>query len=810
MNNQQFSCDLSSSRARKARLSVLLDNKPVRIALKLIIASALLLLIFLVFISKRPGGYFLLIPAAYCALPLLWYQGELKELPAGTPVNSQPGSIDMILERKLLGRLKDPVTPKQLAQVSMKLPGGIFFINRYAVSRDFVTNLASAEPSDSQDIWQYAHQLTDQMNNEDQISAAAVTAALLFTIPDYNFYLSQLKLDGDDIVAGLRWYNHVAGVFKNVAVKQNSGGIGRDLSFGWSPRLDRYGNNITEGIMSGGLLRREIEGHEDILSQMIHVLSQSGRRNATLVGEVGVGKTTLVYALAQRIMTEAKKSSRELRYRQIIELNASTLLSHAKGRGDIEGLLIQLFNEAIHAKNIIIFLDEAHLFLKDGTGSVDLANILLPVLEGGALQIILSIDDQNWLGLSQSNPGLAQLMNRVVVQPLDKTDSLRVMEDQILLLEARNPVVFMHRSLTEAYSMADRFITDQAFPGKAIRLLEAAVGFPEDKHFITEKSIQQAVEKNFGVKVQVASSSEERDTLLNLEGRIHERMINQVRAVQVVSDALRRARAGVRNQNKPIGTFLFLGPTGVGKTELAKSLAAVYFGGEDRIVRVDLNEYSQESDVTRLLEVGAANSTSLTAQIAKQPFSVVLLDEIEKAHPNVLNVLLQLLDEGTLRDAQNKPISFKDAIVIATSNAGADRIREHIQAGEQLEQFEDQFITELIDSNIFRPEFLNRFDETVLFRPLTVEELKQVVDLIVLSINKTLATQKYSVSLTDEAKGFLAQEGYDPRLGARPLRRVTQRSIENIMAQKILSGTITPGSVIQLDVAELQEALSRR
>jgi ATP-dependent Clp protease ATP-binding subunit ClpC len=287
-------------------------------------------------------------------------------------------------------------------------------------------------------------------------------------------------------------------------------------------------------------------------------------------------------------------------------------------------------------------------------------------------------------------------------------------------------------------------------------------------------------------------------------------MINQVRAVQVVSDALRRARAGVRNQNKPIGTFLFLGPTGVGKTELAKSLAAVYFGGEDRIVRVDLNEYSQESDVTRLLEVGAANSTSLTAQIAKQPFSVVLLDEIEKAHPNVLNVLLQLLDEGTLRDAQNKPISFKDAIVIATSNAGAERIRQHIDAGEQIEQFEEQFMNELIDSSIFRPEFINRFDEAVLFRPLTVTELMQVVDLMVIGINKTLATQKFSVTLTDEAKAFLAQEGYDPRLGARPLRRLTQRSIENIMAQKILEGTIVPGSVIQLDVAELQEALSRR
>lgn len=805
--NNSFICDLSSSRARKARLSVLLDRKLVRRILMALVVLSGLSMLYVVFVSNSSAGYLLLIPSVYLSIPLLWYKGELKDLPAS---KKQQLAIDDMLERKVLGRLKNSITPKQLAEVSMKLPGGIFYINRYAISSDFISTLASAEPGDTKEVWQYAVQLTDQLESQDLITAAAITAALIFTLPEYNFYLAQLNLDGDDIMTGLKWHDNIVQVVKRSNAKRDSGGLGRDLSFGWSPRLDRYGHNITQDIMRGGLVSRDIESREDVLQQMTHVLQQPGRRNATLVGESGVGKTTIVYTLAQRLMQAKKKTISELRYRQIIELDAATLLSRAKGRGDMEELLIQLFNEAIHAKNIIIFLDHAHLFLEDGTGSVDLTSILLPVLEGGALQIILSIDDQNWLRLSQTNPGLTQLMNRIVVRELDRTDSVFVMEDQILLLEARNPVVFMHQSLSEAYKMADRFITDQAFPGKAIRLLEAAVGFPEDKHFITEKSIQQAVEKNFGVKVQTASSSEERDTLLNLEGRIHQRMINQVRAVQVVSDALRRARAGVRNQNKPIGTFLFLGPTGVGKTELAKSLASVYFGGEDRIVRVDLNEYSQESDVSRLLEVGAANSTSLTAQIAKQPFSVVLLDEIEKAHPNVLNVLLQLLDEGVLRDANNKPISFKDAIVIATSNAGADRIRQHIDAGEQIEQFEEQFINELIDSNIFRPEFINRFDEIVLFRPLTVTELMQVVDLIVMGINKTLSSQKFTVSLTNEAKAFLAQEGYDPRLGARPLRRVTQRSIENIMAQKILEGTISPGSVIQLDVAELQEALSRR
>lgn len=804
--NQSTGLNLRSSRARKARLSVLLDKHWVRELCKLAGTLSVFGWIVSCFIFHVPAGNLLLISAAIPLMLLAWYQGELKDLP---PITDSPISIDALLERKLLGRLKDPVTIEQLTKAVMELPGGVFYQNRYAISADFLKRTFTKESQDLLAIWQEVLELYVRTPDQPAITAATVTAALVLKIPDHQFYLAQLELDDDDLITGLSWYNHTRAVFKRIFAKKSSGGLGRDFSFGWTPLLSRVGINITESIQ-GGMVHREIEGHEEILQQTMHLLAQPTGRNATLVGEVGVGKTTLVYALAQKLLLSARSVDPILRYRQIIELDAATLISRAKGRGELEGLLIRIFNEAIHAKNIIIFLDEAQLFLQDGVGSVDLSSILLPVLEGGALQIIVALSDQEWLRLSQTNPGLAQHMNRVVVSPLGQTDTMKVMEDQILILEGRNPVVYMHQSLREAYKLAERYIRDQAFPGKAIRLLEAAAAFPEERHFITAKSVQQAVEKSFDVKVQTASSADERDMLLNLEGLIHERMINQTRAVQVVSDALRRARAGVRNQNKPIGTFLFLGPTGVGKTELSKALAAVYFGGEDRLIRVDLNEYSESTDVARLLEVGAQNTNSLTAQIAKQPFSVVLLDEIEKAHPNVLNVLLQLLDEGMLRDSQNKPVSFRDAIVIATSNAGADKIRQHIAAGENLEQFEEQFLDELIDSNIFRPEFLNRFDETVLFRPLTIGELTQVVDLIVGSINKTLAAQKVSVRLTDAAKQLLAEKGYDPRLGARPLRRVTQRSIENIVAQKLLGGTVTPGTTIALDTPDIESSLAVR
>jgi ATP-dependent Clp protease ATP-binding subunit ClpC len=757
-----------------------------------------------------PALHLLLLPAAYGAVTLAWYHGELKDLP---PTLGGTNSLDQLLERRLLGRIKKDTTPSQLVKIVMSLKGGIFYANRYGISEQFLNVVVSEESKDISVVWDHCLSIARSVNSTNsegvEITAATVTAALLLSFPESSFYLAQLQIDQDDVVAGLKWYDHIQAVFKKIEQKQHHGGIGRDLSFGWTPLLSRLGVNITEGVQ-GGMVHRQIEGHEEVLQQVMHLLAQPGQRNAALVGEIGVGKTTLVYALAQKLITASKGISPELRYRQVIELDATGLISRAKGRGELESLLIRVFNEAVHAKNIILFLDDAQLFLQDGVGSVDLSSVLLPVLEGGRIQLILSFSDQEWLKLSQLNPGLARLLNRVVVRSLEHDDTMRVMEDQILLLEGRNPVIYMYQSLKEAYRLSERFIRDQAFPGKAIRLLEAASGFAISEHFITQESVQKAVEKSFDVKVQTASNAEERDTLLNMEGLIHQRMINQTRAVQVVSDALRRARAGVRNQNKPSGTFLFLGPTGVGKTELSKALAAVYFGGEERLIRLDLNEYSQPTDVTRLLEVGAQNTNSLTAQISKQPFSVVLLDEIEKAHPNVLNVLLQMLDEGMLLDGQNKQISFRDAIVIATSNAGADKIREHISKGKALDQFEEQFVDELIDSNVFRPEFLNRFDEIVLFRPLTVEELKQVVDLIVAGINKTLGAQKVSVSLTDSAKQLLAETGYDPRLGARPLRRVTQRSIENIMAQKLLSGNLPPGSVVELDRPELEAALSRR
>jgi ATP-dependent Clp protease ATP-binding subunit ClpC len=537
---------------------------------------------------------------------------------------------------------------------------------------------------------------------------------------------------------------------------------------------------------------------------MTKVFGVQGRQNIALIGPDGVGKTTIVQAFAERLMNASADVSGDLKFRQVVMLDATSLVSAAAGRGELEQLVNQLLVEAYSAKNIIVCLDNAQLFFEEGVGSVDLSNVLLPILEAGRLRMIVTMDEQRYLQISARNPALANALNRVMIAEATPAETMAVMQDQLLLYEFRYHVTYMFQALNEVYRLSERYIHDLAMPGRALKLLEAAASYA-DEGVVTVQSVQKAIEQTMDVKVGVASESEDREKLLHLEDLIHTRMINQTRAVSVVSDALRRARAGVRNQSRPVGTFLFLGPTGVGKTELAKALGDVYYGGEERLIRLDLNEFVQPGDVNRLIADGATDATSLTAQVMKQPFSVVLLDEIEKAHPDVLATLLQLLDEGILRDIKNREISFRDTIVIATSNAGADRIREYIDRGYELEQFEAQITDELINSGQFRPEFLNRFDEIVVFRPLTKPELLQVVDLIIVGINKTLSLQKVSVEVAIDAKQALVDAGYDPRLGARPMRRVVQRAVENTVAKQLLSGSVTPGSVIHISREQVEQ-----
>lgn len=791
----------NSRRANDARISKIF-SKPIRMSLITVIVSFILLGALSV-AYKYSAGWLLLSLASLPATVYLWWRLYLSDIPYEKEL-----SIDAQLESSLLALLPANPTPRDIGVAISKVNGGQFFLARFGVGTTFLAELSSTDAALTPQVWQAALSIKEQQKL-DYISSAILLAALVQTHTNMQQVLNHLQLDQEDIIAGVRWYHHLQELIKSQSKQKRTGGIGRDLSFGYMNLIKRFGVNISEQIASQGLLSVEIESHSKALDQMVQTFSSKGRQNIALIGPAGAGKTTLVHAFAEKLLDGGSSIPGSLKFRQVILLDPSALISAAPGRGQLEGLINQVLVEAYNAKNVIICLDDAHLFFEEGVGSVDISNVLLPVLEGGGLRMILTMDEQRYLQISQRKPSLANALNRVMVAEASKEETIRVMQDQLIMTEFARKVTYTYQSILEAYRLSERYVHELAMPGRAFKLLESAAGYA-DGGLVTALSVQNTIEQTMNIKVGVASGQDERDKLLNLEAKIHERMINQTRAVSVVSDALRRARAGVRNENRPIGTFLFLGPTGVGKTELAKALADVYFGGEDKIARIDMNEYVKADDVSRLIADGANDPNSLTAQVMKQPFSVILLDEIEKAHPNVLTTLLQVLDEGILRDINNKEVSFRDAIIIATSNAGADRIREHIEAGEQLEQFEEQFTNELISSNQFRPEFLNRFDEIVLFRPLEKAELLQVIDLILVGVNKNMALQKITVAVDDDAKQLLVEQGYDPRLGARPMRRVVQRSVENLVAKTMLGGNVQPGSTIRVTRADIESAGNER
>lgn len=807
-NNLDYRLNYRANRAIEARYCQRY-GKLTRV-ITLVGAILLLLLGIVLLLAGMAIGWLVLMLAGWSLVPYLWLRSRLRDMPA----SKQPRNIGDILSLEVLGLLPQDPNPRTIIEALAGSGGAKFLANRLGIPIQQVVQLTPADPGLTESVWRESINIWSHLpERTSTIPSVVVVAAIIRLNPDCTDILNNLRIDADDVYRGVEWLEHWEMQARRSSDLKLTGGIARDWSFGYIPTLEHFGTNLSlkysEGrrSMAGNLMRNRL-----LVDDMIKYLSSNARRNVALIGPLGVGKSTVVEALADILMDSKSGASSDVKFNQVFMLDASAIISAANARGEIEQLIGRLLSEAYRAKNIILFLDNAELFMSDGTGSVDLSNLLQPAIEGGGLKLIMAMEEQRFLQIAQAKPALTSALNRIEITPTDDNDTIRVLEDRIIPLEYGSTTLFTYQALTEAYRLSNRYIHDVAQPRASVQLLESAAQRASGG-VVNPSVVAQTIEQTLGIKVggnlQSGDAQAEKDKLLHLEELIHQRMINQTKAVSAVASALRRARAGVRNENRPIGTFLFLGPTGVGKTELAKSLAAVYFSGEDHLVRIDLNEYVRAEDVARLIADGATDPMSLSAQVQKDPFSVVLLDEIEKAHPNVLTTLLQVLDEGVLRDINNRPISFRDTILIATSNAGADKIRQYIEAGYQLEQFSEQIQNELISSGQFKPEFLNRFDEIAVFRPLTKPELLQVIDLILVGINKNLANQKVAVAVDDQAKLALVEAGYDPRLGARPMRRVVQRTVENIVAEKILTGELVPGSGIRLSLADIQASLAK-
>ena len=778
--------DYNSPRAKSARTSRVLNTSIMKILLIISIIALLCLGTYLLFV-KISFGWFII---SLATLPLMLFTYTIHYL-AKIPVGKGSTINDLLSTNCLIYLDKNP-TPQNIAKIIKYTRSGRFLAARFGITEQMLQFVTNGQSADATPIFETALAIRNHLGAE-VVSGGMLAIALVYHFPDHENLLRSMKLTIDDLYQGVNWYNHIYGLVLSAKRHRHDGGIGRDFSFGYIPTLKHFAHNISE-IRPAIPTQIHQVSHQEILNRMVQVFSQGGRQNVALVGPDGSGRSTIVSAFADMLMDADSKVPANLKFRQIYLLDSAALISAANAPGEIETLLSHIFNEVYAAKNIILCLDNAHLFFEEGTGSVNVSNLLTPVIEAGGLRIILTMNEQKYLEISAKNSTLTNSLNKIIVPPASEQETMLIMEDKVPAFEIEKGIIFTYWSLKEAYRLSERYVHDLAMPGCALSLLETSANYPEQGKFITEISVQQAIEKTEGVKVQQATTEADRSNLLNLEQLIHRRMVNQVSAVKTISDALRRASVGVRNESRPIGTFLFLGPTGVGKTELAKALSEVYFNGESQIVRIDLNEYVSESDVARLIADGAENDTSLTAQVMKRPFSVVLLDEIEKAHPKVLTTLLQMLDEGILRDSKNHEVSFRDCIVIATSNAGADKIREYISQGVPLNQVKNELTNQLIASGEFKAEFLNRFDEICIFTPLSNEDLLKVVDIIIAGINKTLAPQKITVELDDAAKRILVEKGNDPLLGARPMRRIVQQTVENLVAKMLLNNQISSGS----------------
>lgn len=779
--------NLKSMRARKARLSGGLGHG---LQKSLGFSTFILVLAGLYCLSLgdlEQLGYLLLAVSDALLMLLLWYHYDLKNIPAKTP----PQTLDDIIEPNLLAGLKSPITPQSAWQTAIRQPETVFLTNHLLVPRDETTKHLSNNETDMGAVWAQALHMMDQYKTP-VLHGGVLAAAILLTSPTTQTFLTMSKLQSSDVQETLNWLERQLTYMHQP--RRNFGGIGRDWATGFTPTLEQFSQNISTQVQAGGG-SAHFFAHSDLMDSVVSNLERGS--GVALVGPDGSGKTTLVYGLAERLL-EGRDTN--LRYYQVVSLSASVILSHGE---HLEELLLTLFGEAIASGNMIIYLEDAQLFFGSGVGAFDMSQILLPVLKNRGIRLIAAFTPQVWLQLQARQQALTTSFANITLSEPDQAATYKVIEDSVILLEHHNKVLISYEAIREAYRLSGQYMQDEAYPGKAVHLLEQAIPYAEQQ-LVSAPSVQMAIEKAKGVRVSAAQAPEA-DMLLNLENRIHERMINQKRAVAVVAAALRRGRAGVSSPKRPVGSFLFLGPTGVGKTELARSLAAVYFGDEGQMIRLDMSEYQRPEDVSRLLSGGGEQDRSLLLAIRQQPFSVVLFDEIEKAHPNILNLFLQILDEGQLTDDQGRPASFRSSIIIATSNAGASDITAQVRENGSLDDFERPLIDKLIAAGQFRPELINRFDEVVLFRPLTEEELTLVAQIMLRGVNKTLSNQQISLQLTPEALRYIVHLGYDPEFGARPMRRIIQKTVENAVAMKILRQETQPGSVITLDTVDLQD-----
>lgn len=638
-----------------------------------------------------------------------------------------------------------------------------------------------------------------------------------------------------------------------------------------TPTLDSLGIDLTEMARKRDL--DPVIGRVKEIQRVIQILSRRTKNNPVLIGEPGVGKTAIVEGLAQKVV--AGDVPEILKGKRVVQLNMGNLVAGTKYRGEFEERLRKLVKELVESKDVVLFIDEVHTIVGAGgaEGAVDAANILKPSLSKGDFQVVGATTFDEYRKHIEKDAALERRFQPVVVQEPGVDDTIAILKGLRDRYEAHHRVKIEDSALEAASRLGERYISDRFLPDKAIDLVDEAAARARLKTMETpadlkelERALEQVLkEKESAVSAQefekaarlrdeerkvsdeleekraswllrrnqeepvvngediaaivsewtgipvVQLTEEETARLLRMEDELHRRMVGQQEAVNAVSRAVRRARSGLKDPKRPVGSFLFLGPTGVGKTEMAKALAAFLFGSEEAMVRYDMSEYMERHEVSKLIGappgyVGYEEGGKLTEAIRRRPYAVLLFDEIEKAHPDVFNLLLQILEDGRLTDGQGRTVDFRNTVVIMTSNVGARDLAKGqglgFAAEKGLSEGDHQKAKERVleaMKQAFRPEFLNRVDDIVVFRALSREELLKIVDLMLAEVEKRVKDRGIGIHVSEEARDFLLEKGYDPKYGARPLRRTIQRMVEDRLADLFLEGRFKEGARVQVE-----------
>ncbi|RMF04337.1 MAG: ATP-dependent Clp protease ATP-binding subunit [Chloroflexi bacterium] len=659
--------------------------------------------------------------------------------------------------------------------------------------------------------------------------------------------------------------SQTARVMMETSSQSSTSTSSREQASKGTPLVDQLGTDLTAQAEQGKL--DPVVGRQTEIERVIQILSRRTKNNPALIGEPGVGKTAIVEGLAQRIVN--REAPDVLLGKRVVMLDVGSLVAGTMYRGQFEERLKRVIDE-IKESGAILFIDELHMLVGAGSAgsSVDAANILKPALARGELQCIGATTLDEYRKNIEGDAALERRFQSVTVDEPSIEETIQILKGIRNRYEAHHNLEITDEALVAAANLAARYVTDRFMPDKAIDLIDEAGArvrlykvpfsgkseqtlktepdiaspfgdFPklpdhegsldstlddiglelEDSKplpSVTEEDIAEVVSMWTGIPVR-RLATEEKERLLQMEDALHQRVVGQHEAIEAISKAVRRARAGLKDPRRPIGTFIFLGPTGVGKTELAKTLAEFMFGSEDALIKLDMSEFMERHNVARLVGsppgyVGFEEGGQLTESVRRRPYSVILFDEIEKAHPEAFNTLLQIMEDGQLSDAKGKKVDFRNTILILTSNVGADLIKRETSLGFNIKREENaseehdyqkmrKKVMEEMERT-FRPEFRNRLDGTIIFRALTRKEIGEIVDLLVQHVHELLKEHDIKLVITEAAKDFLAEEGYNPDFGARPLRRVIQARIEDALSEGILANNFKAGDTVQADVKD--------